>query len=323
MPGFTLPFLVSNTMETVADFDAAHIKGLIAWYDASDSSTITSAYNNLAQTASGTSGSTTIVTDLDASSIIRVGMKIRVKGTDIYTVSAISTVTITTVETLVATYLADVVAVLGVSQLNDKSPSGWHLTQGTAAAQPIYNPTGINGLPTITYDGSNDVLSKTTLSSPTPGATLFTVHQTLTATPTNGSGIFANAAALDPSSYEVRYNLTPRLIMAGLNSAGTGLGTNLIEPATGISLLPAIASMTLMGRKFISHFNGAPVSDGNYTNNWELFPNTTAIRLGRNRGSIFLNASISEIILYRDALSKGDRVAITRALGKKWGITVS
>ena len=44
-----------------------------------------------------------------------------------------------------------------VSQWNDKSGSGRHLTQGTAANQPSYGPLSMNGYSTVRFDG-NDVI---------------------------------------------------------------------------------------------------------------------------------------------------------------------
>lgn len=46
----------------------------------------------------------------------------------------------------------------GVSQWRDISGNGLHLDQSIAANQPIRNATGLNGLPTVAFDGSNDAL---------------------------------------------------------------------------------------------------------------------------------------------------------------------
>ena len=48
-----------------------------------------------------------------------------------------------------------------VSQWNDKSGNGRHVSQATAASQPTYTPNGLNGKPTLIFDGVNDHLFRT------------------------------------------------------------------------------------------------------------------------------------------------------------------
>ena len=45
-----------------------------------------------------------------------------------------------------------------VSQWSDKSGNARHVLQAAASGQPVYNVTGLNGKPTITFDGTNDIL---------------------------------------------------------------------------------------------------------------------------------------------------------------------
>jgi hypothetical protein len=53
-----------------------------------------------------------------------------------------------------------------VSQLNDKSTNGRHLTQGTAGARPTYTSAGINGLNCLTWDGGDTLTASGSLSQP-------------------------------------------------------------------------------------------------------------------------------------------------------------
>jgi len=47
-----------------------------------------------------------------------------------------------------------------VSQWDDQSGNGWHLTQGTSGSRPIYSATGFNSsYPGITFDGTDDFLA--------------------------------------------------------------------------------------------------------------------------------------------------------------------
>jgi len=49
----------------------------------------------------------------------------------------------------------------GVSEWRDKSGNGRHFTQTTTANQPAYNQNGINGLSSISFDGTAKALRRT------------------------------------------------------------------------------------------------------------------------------------------------------------------
>lgn len=70
-----------------------------------------------------------------------------------------------------AWWRSDVVTLSGsaVTAWPDQSGNGRDLTQGTAANQPTYNATaGPNSTPSITFDGTNDVLASTTIDRNIP-----------------------------------------------------------------------------------------------------------------------------------------------------------
>lgn len=142
---------------------STQILGLQGFWDSTDSSSMTKAYVNITETATGTSGTTTITASGSVTNIIEAGMIIRVKGTDFYTVATVSTVTITTVETLSQNYVADAIALDKISQWNDKSGKGNHLTQAVSARQPTFNPTGKNSKGTLFFNGSNNFVMPSAL----------------------------------------------------------------------------------------------------------------------------------------------------------------
>lgn len=45
-----------------------------------------------------------------------------------------------------------------VSQWDDKSGNTRNISQGSASQQPTWNSTGLNGMPTVVFNGSNDIL---------------------------------------------------------------------------------------------------------------------------------------------------------------------
>jgi hypothetical protein len=51
-----------------------------------------------------------------------------------------------------------------VSQWNDKSGHGYNVVQGTAANQPAYNATGLNGFPALTFNGTSNYIVYTSVT---------------------------------------------------------------------------------------------------------------------------------------------------------------
>ena len=55
-----------------------------------------------------------------------------------------------------------------VSNWADKSGNGGSASQSTAANQPTFTASGLNNLPTLSFDGSNDYLRSSTLNISQP-----------------------------------------------------------------------------------------------------------------------------------------------------------
>lgn len=145
--------------------------GLKLWLDDSDINTLTTSYQNLTSTVTGTSGLSALVCSSDESPNVFAPMTVRVNGTDIYTVQSVATsvgvTTITVVGTLSANYTTSALAVLKSSQENDKSGNGNNALQGTTTAQPIYSPSLMNNLPGLIYNGaaSQNVAAATSIAN--------------------------------------------------------------------------------------------------------------------------------------------------------------
>lgn len=123
-------------------------------------------YNSIAQTATGTSGASSFLMSADRSSDLFPNMLIRLAGTDIYTISTVSGTTVNIVGTLSTNYVASAIAVEGISQWNDQSGLGNHITMGTASKQPWYIPNHINAHPAVLFsDNSHELTAPSGLYS--------------------------------------------------------------------------------------------------------------------------------------------------------------
>ena len=127
-----------------------------------------------------------------------------------------------------------------VSQWNDKSGNGWHVTQLTAGNKPTTGVNTINGLNVITFDGSNDYLACTASGgdknqpgyvfvvayfSGTPAATKYILafHQAPLAigTVSGGNGSMAAGTALNTTAGI--WSSNTRLLTCFFNGASSAI----------------------------------------------------------------------------------------------------
>jgi hypothetical protein len=81
---------------------------------------------------------------------------------------------------LLAWWKADSLALANaapVTSWTDSSGNARTLTQATGANQPVFSTAQVNGLPAVTFDGTNDYLATAAFASPTSGASVFAVQK--------------------------------------------------------------------------------------------------------------------------------------------------
>ncbi|MFM5962620.1 MAG: hypothetical protein ACKOQ2_36645 [Dolichospermum sp.] len=185
-----------------------------------------------------------------------------------------------------------------VSQWRDKSGNERHATQATAANQPVYQATGLNGRPTIGFDGTNDaLLSSFSLALPATVIVLFRVN------------LYKNHGVI----YGNRTSNT-----LGLHTSASALynfdGSGLHMLSTTLTTTPIMVASAWSSSQIQSHVNGGNAFTFSTSN-----PNFTGLVIGdASIGSQTLNGSISEIVI-----TSANRQLIEGYLAWKWGLTAN
>ncbi len=276
-------------------------------------SNVTKAYVNLAATGSGTSGTNTITAASTETNLVQAGQILRIGGTDTYTVSSVSTVTITTVETLSTNYVAQAMALDRGSQWNDTSGQGNHVTQATGLNRPIFSPNYLNGHAAFIGDGASFFsLPSALLTFPSSDSTIFIVAKRNSETALANSLITAGVTGVS-----LGYQMTLSATSGNLNYRN---GTSTLVRTGGTNTNNQIFMGIRNGiiqRTSIN--NGTEATDNNATN-----PTTSDFaKLFSGDSTTFAIGSISKVMLWKRVLSNSERVQVYRMLANETGITIS
>lgn len=196
-----------------------------------------------------------------------------------------------------------------VSQWNDKSGNGRHVSQGTAANRPALSTIG--GQQALDFDGSNDVLDSADLDA-SPLAQPFTIF--IVAKDdlgTAGARTMVDANAGLSSNRATVYQPSNVVAFAG------GALTSTDNMGTTARVLECVFN----GASSKFRMNGGTERTGDVgANSWGQ------IHVGANNGNnvgSFWDGQIAEIIIASGALSDVTRAMARRYLGRRYGITVA
>jgi hypothetical protein len=203
-----------------------------------------------------------------------------------------------------------------VSQWTDQSQNGNNASQTTGSNQPTVVTNALNGLGTISFNGTNQWLSLASgFANFTQGASIFVVTKPTSITTgvrfldfgngqTNNNISFREQASTGFSLYS--YNGAT----ASNVTSSTGLGTGSYQ------LLEAIHSGA--GNATL-YSNGAQTAQGNLSNINNVARTGNFIGKDFNT-TTFLNGQIAEILVYNSALTNGDKAAIESYFKSKYNV---
>jgi hypothetical protein len=234
-----------------------------------------------------------------------------------------------------ATDLSTITISTGVSEWRNKGVSGVSVTQGTAGSQPAYVANGINGLPVVSFDGSNDSLDNTTtgLTSGTYSGQM-QVFGALHRRNTSGDGgiWFTERRSSKDLSFAAWFFSANSQNYVSSNSISGGANMTIDATSYAKTASPYImAQRHKVGARDTLFFNGEqqtvspqPLELGL----GEDITGTAGLGLGYRPSNAFgfpgyINGYIGELIVTLDDESARDRWLIEGYLSWKWGIPLA
>lgn len=188
-----------------------------------------------------------------------------------------------------------------VSQWNDKSGNGYHLTQGTAGSQPTYTSAGQNGRNIITFDGTSDTLSRSTTPTVTQPFSVWIAMK--------WNALTAEQRLMMCGS-NLQIYLAPTFTMyAGSNAAVSG------GDSTSV---PIVYGLVFNGSSSVARRNGSVISSSLAVG----ASSGSGLRVGSHdnlAANTFASMSVYEIIGKSGTFSAGDITALEAYLKAKWG----
>lgn len=227
----------------------------------------------------------------------------------------------------------------GVSQWDDKSGNGRHVSQGTAANQPAYNSTQLNSKPVLTFDGSNDVLQRTGgvtgLMQAIGQAAVYIVYRQ-TSTPIAGSSdcIYTVTDNAGTSYRAISYQTgsPPETGGNGLRVVGARVDGAATSNVLTLYPIPAFNLWHIKSDLFdYSNSDLLPFQNGSALTGSASFStdgaisDTAAANLGigcDNAGGQPITGDIAEIIITHNTRTR-QRLLIEGYLAHKWGLTAN
>lgn len=214
-----------------------------------------------------------------------------------------------------------------VSQWDDLSGNGRHATMATAANQPLYLPTGINGKGAVSFTKTSAQAMYGTFSKTLTGMTVFVLFRYSNFGNDGNNRFFAMIVSGAAADFGGTNHLSPLIRNggAGTNQVCAYGGGNIAIVTTPAYDTPLIWSLVANGTTVSGRINNGAASVTNRTFN-TIYSNYA---LSSYRSSLnvvadaFMDGYLSEIIVYNSALSDAARVQVAQYLSKKWGVTIS
>lgn len=208
--------------------------------------------------------------------------------------------------------------------ITQQSPDSIAATQATQANQPTYKEDGINGLPALLFNGSNSHLAISNFAdiSPTSELTIFLVLKFQDITASGGvQGIISKdiSTGIGNPAYEFTMGASGGTICFSTTSSSNvrNLRTSVAPTNNTVYIVYGYVSQNIP----TIFVNKASYTGSSQT---DIFPSTAALRIGQQKSgsSRFFSGYLSEIIMFKRALTTTEMNGVKKYLTKKYGIAL-
>lgn len=218
-----------------------------------------------------------------------------------------------------------------VSQWNDKSGKGNHVSQGTGSLQPLLVSSAINARPAIQFydDGTAKLLSRadnTTLDYTTFSMFVVCQRVQILAGPERIAGKFSVTTPANQREMSFLFS-SSNYFQLSTSPSGTAPDTIPVVPAsigTGVPLiLDGRVTQPYAGATALRAVRNNDIAGQITTSITGLFAGTSPFHVGAiDGGSQPFAGYIGEILFYTSALDDIQRARILKYLSNKWGVTL-
>ncbi|MGK0307664.1 MAG: hypothetical protein ACI8RP_000619, partial [Urechidicola sp.] len=206
-----------------------------------------------------------------------------------------------------------------VNQWRDKSGNDRHVSEVTN--KPIYSGTGLNSMPTVTFDGINDRLNMASGLDIARNKSALTVLAVFQRTGGNGSQgtVFAATTAVNNFARSALYAGTTRLQAGGRRIDGDGYQfINTTYSAADVNL--GVAKFDFGNSDLFVGMNGTYTAKTDFhTAGSTSDTNSPFVSLGQTRNTLFFGGHISELVVI-ESVDPATIEKIEGYLAHKWGL---
>jgi hypothetical protein len=202
-----------------------------------------------------------------------------------------------------------------VSEWRDRSVNAKHATQGTGTSQPSYILAAQNGLNAIRFDGSNDVLS---ISSLTISGS-FTIALAIKVT--NRGLVYEHSvnANNNEGSYLYAHTNSSSLIRRGGNRTARDVGTDWLNTSTWSTVTQQHNGTNISNRLWRNSVEQTMTNV--VVNNAGTASTTQTLYIGQRTGNVApMSGDIGEFIIFNSALSTEEIALVEQYLNAKWAV---